>query len=61
MQRLMKNMEGIIIPIIQRGGSIYINLKKEILKKYDLHAGDYLSVSLDDDGFTCRKIKEIIT
>lgn len=51
----------IIIQAVKRGGSLSFNLKKEIQEKYGISEGDYLSISLENDGFRVRKIKSIIT
>jgi len=45
--------------IVKRGGSLVLILKKDIRCKYDLHEGDYISITTSPDEFLCKKVKDI--
>ena len=48
------------VEVIKHGGSAIISLNKKIRERYGINPGDYLDITLEEDGFKCRKIKDVI-
>ncbi len=51
----------VIIQVKTKGDSLSFVLTQELKLKYGLKEGDYLKIELGNEGFVCKKIKEVIT
>ncbi|MCF2142616.1 MAG: AbrB/MazE/SpoVT family DNA-binding domain-containing protein [Candidatus Heimdallarchaeota archaeon] len=44
--------------VIFNKGSLQMNIPKEIVEALGLEKGDTIGITLEDDGFYCRKVKQ---
>ena len=44
--------------VIFNKGSLQMNIPKEIVDALDLKKGESIGITLEEDGFLCRKLEE---
>ncbi|RLI68473.1 hypothetical protein DRO91_09020, partial [Candidatus Heimdallarchaeota archaeon] len=44
--------------VIFNKGSLQMNIPKEIVEALGLEKGDTIGITLEDEGFYCRKLKQ---